>query len=69
VGFLAGLELGLLAAESALGLGDGHAFAGAGAGEVGFELRDHRQRREQEPANGIGGVMDGAAESASLLAR
>ena len=41
VGFLSGAELGLLAAEPALGLCDFHAFAGAHAGEVGFELGDH----------------------------
>src|SRR4051794_28632946 len=36
--FLAGRELRLLAAQAALGLGDGHAFAGARPGGVGLEL-------------------------------
>src|SRR4051812_29509827 len=39
--FLAWCELGLLATEAALGLGDLHAFARACAYEVGFELGDH----------------------------
>jgi hypothetical protein len=64
--FFLGLgELGVLAAELALGLGDLHAFAGAGAGadEVGFEFGDHGQDVEEELADGVGGVVDGSAEA------
>jgi len=40
VGFLTGAEFGLFAAEASFGAGDGHAFAGSGAGEVGFDYVD-----------------------------
>ena len=63
MGFLALAELGLLAAEPAFGLGDLHAFAGAGADEVGFEFGDHGQDVEHEPADGVGRVVDGAADA------
>jgi len=62
VGFLSGAELGLLPAEPTFGAGDLHPFAGAHAGEVGLELGHHGQHVEQEPADGVGGVVDGAAE-------
>jgi hypothetical protein len=39
VGLLAGAELGLLAAQPALGAGDVHALAGAHPDQVGLELR------------------------------
>lgn len=55
--FLGGGELGLLAEESALGLGGLHAFAVAGADEVGFD--DHDQYVEEEFAAGVRGVVDG----------
>jgi hypothetical protein len=60
--FLRGLELGRLPAQSALGLRNGDPFAGAGPGEVGLELGDHRQHGEQQPADRIGGVVDRAAD-------
>jgi hypothetical protein len=41
VGFLARIELGLLAAQPPLGLSDLHALAGAQADEIGLELRDY----------------------------
>jgi hypothetical protein len=63
VRFLAFAAFGLFAAEPAFGLGDLHAFAGAGTDEVGFEFGDHGQDVEQQPADGIGGVMDGTAET------
>lgn len=60
--FFLGLgELELLAAEFALG--DLHAFAGAGADEVGFEFGDHNQDVEEELADGNGRVVDGSAEA------
>ena len=43
MGFLILGEFWLLAAESAFGLGNLHAFPCTGADEVGFELRDHGQ--------------------------
>jgi hypothetical protein len=52
VGFLFGAEFGLFAPEASFGLRDGHAFAGAGSGEVDFELGDHGQHVEQESADG-----------------
>ena len=63
MGFLGFGELGLFAAQPALGLGDLHAFAGAGADEVGFEFGDHGQDVEQQPADGVGGVVDGSADA------
>lgn len=44
--FLRGGELGLLAAEPSLGLGDLHALSGAGTDVVGLEFGDHRQDDE-----------------------
>jgi hypothetical protein len=61
VGFLAFGEFGLFAAEPAFGFGDLHAFAGAD--EVGFEFGDHGQDVEEQPADGVGGVMDGSADA------
>jgi len=61
-GFLLATELGLLAAEPSFGFGDGHPFTGTGPGEVGLELGDHGQDGEQQPADGVGGVVDRAAE-------
>ena len=64
--FLGGGELGLLAAELALVLGDLHAFAGAGADEIGFEFGDHGQDVEEEFSDGVGGVVDGSAEARAV---
>lgn len=61
--FLGGGEFRLLAAELALGLGDLHAFSGAGADEVGFEFGDHGQDVEQVPADGVRGVVNVPAEA------
>jgi hypothetical protein len=69
VGFLARVELGLLAAQAALGLGDAHAFACSQSDEVGFELRDHGQDVEQQPPHGVGRVVDRAAEAELDVAR
>jgi hypothetical protein len=48
-------ELGLLAAKSALGPGDGHAFAGAHPDEVGFELGHDAEHVEQQSSDRVGG--------------
>ena len=63
MGFLAFREFGLFAAEPAFGLGDLHAFAGAGADEVGFEFGDHGQDVEEQPADRVGRVMDGSTDA------
>jgi len=62
VGFLAGAEFGLLAAQPPLGAGDGHAFSCSGSGQVRFELGDHAQGREQQPPDRVGGVVQGSAD-------
>jgi len=54
VRFSPGLELELLAPQPSLGLGDRHAFPGAGLGEVGFELSNHGQHAEQQSSDRIG---------------
>jgi class 3 adenylate cyclase len=56
VSFLTRVEFGLLTLQSALGLGDFHALAGAEPNEVGLELRDHGQHVEQQAADRVGGV-------------
>ena len=61
--FLGGGELGLLAAQAALGLGDLHALPGPRADEVGLEFGDHRQDVEQQPADRVGGVVDVSAQA------
>ena len=63
VSFLAFAEFGLFAAEQAFGLGDLHAFAGAGADEVRFKFGDHGQDVEKQPADGVGRVVDGSADA------
>jgi hypothetical protein len=55
-------ELGLLAAQPALGLGDLHALACARANQVGLELSDHGQHVGQQPPDRIGRVVHRAAE-------
>lgn len=56
-------ELGLFPTQAALCLGNGHAFPGPCPDQVCFEFGDHGQDIEEEPADGIGGVVDGAAEA------
>ena len=53
-------ELGLLAPQLAFGAGDGHAFAGAEPEQV--EFGEGSEDVEEHLAEGIGGVVDGAAE-------
>jgi hypothetical protein len=60
--FLARVELGLLAPQPTLGLGDSHALLGAQPDEVGLEFGDHGQHVEQQPADRVGRVVDGPAE-------
>ncbi len=62
VGLLAGVELGLLAAQLALGLGHPHSFARTQPDQVGLELGDHRQHVEQQPADRIVRVVHRPAE-------
>jgi len=47
----------------ALGCGDVHPLTGPHRDQVGFELGDHREDVEQQPAYGVVGVMEGAAEA------
>lgn len=56
-------ELGLLSAESAFGFRDLHAFPGSGADQVGFELGNHGEDIEQEPSDGVVGVVDRSADA------
>jgi hypothetical protein len=46
------LELRLLSAQPALGLGYFHSFSGAQSDQVGFELGHHRQHVEQQSSDG-----------------
>jgi hypothetical protein len=62
VRLLDGAELGLLAAQTTLGLGDLHPLARAQPDQVGLELSDHRQDVEQQPPDRIGRVVHGGAE-------
>jgi hypothetical protein len=61
VSLLGAAELWLPAAEVTLRLGDLHSFARASSDEVGLELGDHREDVAQQPADGIVGVVNGAA--------
>jgi len=54
VRLLARVELGLFAAQAALGLRDPHALAGPQPDEVGFELGDHRKQRWAPSQSSIG---------------
>ncbi len=56
-------QFGLLAAQPASSFGDLHPFAGACSDQVGLEFSDHREHLEEEPADWVGGVMDGTADS------
>lgn len=68
VQLLARGELGLAAAELAGGACDLESFAGAHADQVGLGLGDHRQDVEEESTDGVGRVMDRAAEAQLHLA-
>ena len=62
VRLLARGELGLLATQAALGVGDSDAFTRACADQVGFELGDHGQHVEQQSPDRIGRAVHRAAE-------
>ena len=62
VRLLSWAELGLLAAQPALGSGYRHALARPSPSKIGFELGDHGQRREQQPSDRVGRVVDGSAD-------
>ena len=62
VTLLSRAEFRLPALEFPLSLGDGHALASTRGDQVGFELCDHRQCREHELADWVGGVVNGAAQ-------
>ncbi len=68
VRFLTHIELRLLAAKTALGLGYPHPFPGAHADQVALELRHHGQHVEQQPAHRVGGVVHRPAEAELDLA-
>jgi len=57
------LQLRLLAAQPAVGFGDLHPLPGPHPDQVGFELGNHGEHVEQQPADRIGGVVDRAAEA------
>jgi len=59
---LGGVEFRLLAAQSALGLGDLHAFPRPHPDQVGLEFSDHHQDVEQQPPDGVVRIMDRAAD-------
>ena len=60
--FLATVELELLAAQPALGLGDLHPFTRTEPDQVGLELSHHGQNVEQQSTDGVGGVVDRPAQ-------
>ena len=63
VGFLAGVQLGLLAPQPTFGLGNFHAFSCPKADQVGFELCDHGQYIEQRSPHRIAGVVHHPVEA------
>ena len=56
-------ELGLLAAEPALGLSNLHAFPGFCSDEIRLEICDRRQHVEQQPADHVGRAVDIPAQA------
>ena len=60
--FLLAVELGLLAAQPALGFRHLHALAGAEPDEVRLELGHHGENVEQQPTDDVGRVADRATE-------
>src|SRR5664280_2043609 len=56
--FLAMVEFGLLAPEMPLGLRDLHALASPQPNEIGLELGNHGENVEEQPSDGIGGIVD-----------
>ncbi|KKC02127.1 hypothetical protein AWC17_01185 [Mycobacterium nebraskense] len=62
VGFLSWAELGLLAAQPALGPGDRHPLSGAGASKIGLEFGNHRRSRKQQTADRVCRVVQRAID-------
>ena len=62
MGFLAVVELGLLASEVSFGFGDLHALSGPQPDEIGFKLSHHGKGVEEQPPDRIVGIIDGAAQ-------
>lgn len=56
-------KLPLLAAQTPLRSGDRHALASTSSDEICLELGDHAEHIEQQPANGIGRVLEAATEA------
>ena len=52
-----GFSFGSFASQPALGFGDLHPFSGAQPDQIGLALRNHPERVEQVPSDGIGGVV------------
>ena len=57
------LQLRLLTAQPTVGFSDLHPLPGPHPDQVGFELSDHREHIEQQPAHRIGGIVNRAAEA------
>jgi hypothetical protein len=58
-----GFSFGSFASQPALGFGDLHPFSGAQPDQIGLALRNHPEHVEQVPSDGIGGVVNPAAEA------
>ena len=56
-------QFGLLAPEPTIRLGNLHPLASTCADQVGLEFNDHREHIEEEPADRIGGVMNGTTDT------
>lgn len=59
---LAMVEFGLLALEMPLGFGNLHSLTSPQPDEIGFEFGDHGENVEEQWSDGIGGIVDGAAQ-------
>ena len=58
-----GFSFGSFASQPGLGFGDLHPFSGAQPDQIGLGLRNHAEHVEQVPSDGIGGVVNPAAEA------
>jgi antitoxin YefM len=65
--FLTAVELGLLATQPTLRLGDLHALASAEPDQVGLELSHHRKNVEEQSADRVGRVIDRPAQTQADL--
>src|SRR5437868_7686800 len=55
-------QLGLLAAELALGPGDSHALTGSHPQQIHFEFSEHGQHIEEHLGHGVARVVDASAQ-------